>query len=95
MQYDFDSETDSRPGGGFKGLAVAIIRQAVWDIRNGNTWQRATAGRFILDDNFDELADAIGLNPDAVRERLRSKRARQDHRRATEPHRALVDDIWI
>lgn len=71
MHYDFDTDADQRPESGERGLACAIIRQAVQDYRRDNKPRRDTAGAFFRGVWFVFLADGIGLDVDAVRERLR------------------------
>lgn len=71
MQYDFDTETDSRPECGLHGLAVAIMHRAVDDYRNGKPRQRDDAQAFLRGVWFVALAEGCRLDVDAVRQRLR------------------------
>jgi len=72
MNYDYDSEQDTSPECGFAGLATAIIGGGLADLKELRHRERARA--FFVSCWFDVLADASGLDPVAVRERLRGRR---------------------
>jgi len=74
VQYDFDSETDTRPECGLHGLAVAILQRAVEDYRYGKPRQREDAREFIQSAWFSMLAEGCQLDAVAVRERLQARR---------------------
>ena len=71
VQYDFDSETDTRPECGLHGVAVAILQRAVEDYRYGKPRQREDARVFFGGGWFVALAEGCRLDVEAVRERLR------------------------
>jgi len=71
VQYDFDSETDTRPESGWHGVAVAILQRAVEDYRYGKPRQREDARVFFGGGWFVALAEGCRLDVEAVRQRLR------------------------
>ena len=60
---------DTKPDAGAVGLITAIIRQAVQDSHTPK--HRDGAKVFFASAGFELLADAIGLDADAIRKRLR------------------------
>jgi len=72
VQYDFDADTD-RPGTGYTALASAMIRGALVDMAGEHPKHRKLAASFFAGVWFDVLADAAGLDPLAVRERLQAR----------------------
>ena len=60
---------EAKPDAGTVGLVTAIIRQAVQDSHTPK--HRDSAKSFFASLAFVSLADAIGLDPDAIRKRLK------------------------
>ena len=61
---------DTKPDAGAVGLITAIIKSAAEDLHDHEPRQRESAKVFFVSAGFELLADAIGLDPDAIRRRL-------------------------
>ena len=62
---------DATPIDPYKALVVAMIEQAIHDIRHGRPQVRQTAYRWLQhDQSCAELCDCIGLNRKALTEAL-------------------------
>ncbi len=67
-----DQHADDRPGSGYAALAAGIIGSGMADLKEPRHRDQARA--FFAGVWFGVLAEAAGLDPDAVRERLRARR---------------------
>ena len=63
-------EAETKPDGGTVGLITAIIKSAVEDLHDRDPKHRDSAKVFFASVGFELLADAVGLDADAIRERI-------------------------